>query len=127
MRSLWQLLALWIDSESKGITVGSQKISQRTFLSIVRHPSPKTKTASGKKSRKPRGFELQRGGYRTGSSSFPPQVDVTIVPFQTDQQGCSSLTDCCAVVKGRMPVDQLVELEQAQLLELVLELAVLIL
>jgi hypothetical protein len=49
---------------------------------------------------------------------------VTIVPFQTDQQGCSSLTDCCAVMKGRMPVDQLVELEQALLL--VLELAGLI-
>jgi hypothetical protein len=92
----------------------------------------KTKTASGKKSRKPRGSELERGGYRTGSSSFPPQVDVIIVPSQTDQQGCSSLTDCCAVVKGRRPVDQLVELEQAlllvelaeliQLLELKLEL-----
>ena len=78
----------------------------------------KTKTASGKKSRKPRGSELERGGYRTGSSSFPPQVDVTIVPFRTNQQGCSSLIDCCAVVKGRRPVDQLEELELALLLVL---------
>lgn len=77
----------------------------------------KTKTASGKNSRKPRGSELERGGYRTGSSSFPPQVDVTIVPFRTDQQGCSSLTDCCAVVKGRMPEDQQVELQLALLPE----------
>ncbi len=77
-----------------------------------------------KNSRKPRGSELERGGYRTGNSSFPPQVDVIIVPFQTDQQDCSSLTDCCAVVKGRMPVGQLAGLEQALLR--VLELAVLI-
>jgi len=49
---------------------------------------------------------------------------VITVPFQTDQQGCSSLTDCCAVVKGRRPVDQPVELVQALLL--VLELAGLI-
>ena len=46
------------------------------------------------------------------------------VPFQTDQQGCSSLTDCCAVVKGRRPVGQPAGLEQALLL--VLELAVLL-
>ena len=77
----------------------------------------KTKTASGKNSRKPRGSELERGGYRTGSSPFPPQVDVTIGPCQTGRPGCFSLTDCCAVVKGRMPADQLVELELALLPE----------
>ena len=40
-----------------------------------------------------------------------------IGPFQTSQPGCSSLTDCCAVVKGRKPEDQLVELELALLPE----------
>ena len=54
-----------------------------------------------------------------------PQVDVIIGPFQTGQPGCSSLTDCCAVVKGRMPEDQLVELELALLPEQVLAVAVL--
>ena len=106
-----------------------RRLSTQTNTKTTNLPplTAKTKTASGKNSRKPRGSELERGGYRTGSSSFPPQVDVTIVPFQTNQQGCSSLTDCCAVVKGRRPVGQLVELVQALLLVLVLELAVLIL
>ena len=96
-----------------------RRLSTQTNTTTTNLPrlTVKTKTASGKNSRKPRGSELERGGYRTGSSSFPPQVDVTIVPFQTGQPGCSSLTDCCAVVKGRMPVDQLVELEQALLPE----------
>ena len=48
---------------------------------------------------------------------MPPQIDVIIGPFQTSQPGCSSLTDWCAVVKGRKPEDQLVELEQALLPE----------
>ena len=90
--------------------------SCNNFTSVARW-GIKTKTASGKNSRKPRGSELERGGCRTGSNSFPPQVDVTIGPCQTGRPGCFSLTDCCAVVKGRMPEDQLVELEQALLLE----------
>ena len=85
----------------------------------------KTKAASGKNSRKPRSSELEQGGYRTVSSSFPPQVDVTIGPYQTGPPGCSSSTDCCAIVKGRMPEDQLVELELALLPEQELAVAVL--
>ena len=91
-------------------------MAQKTDTPLTQ-PGIKTKTASGKNSRKPRGSELEQGGYRTGSRSFPPQVDVIIGPCQTGRPGCSSLTDCCAVVKGRMPEDQLVELEQALLLE----------
>ena len=84
-------------------------------------PDAKTKTASGKNSRKPRGSELQQGGYRTGSSSFPPQVDAIIEPGRKDLPGCSSLTaSCCAVEKGRIPVVPLVELEQVLLPEQVL-------
>ena len=96
------------------------------FLRILNTSAPKRKRLPGRFSRKPRVSELERGGYGTGSSSFPPQVDVTIEPGQTGQPGCSSLTGYCAVVKGRMPVDQPVGLEQALVRRLV-ELAELLL
>ena len=84
-----------------------------------------TKTASERGcSRKLLVAELERGRARTGSSSFPPQVDLIIGPFRTNQPDRSCCLTACADEKGRKPVDQLEEqlLEQLQQLVLAAEL-----
>ena len=96
------------------------------------HPEPTvqfsqvpTKTASERGcSRKLLVSELERGRARTGSSSFPPQVDRIIGPFRTNQPDRSCCLTACAVEKGRKPVGQLEEqlLERLLLLVLAAEL-----
>lgn len=80
-----------------------------------------TESGSRNFSRKPQVLSSERGSARTGSSSFPPQVDVISVPFRTGQPGCSCSSPAdCAGEKGRTPGVQPEEPEPELLQQLVL-------
>ena len=113
-------VAFWRQHESL-----SPEMGQPSLARSVQFSKGQTKTASERGcSRKLLVSELERGRARTGSSSFPPQVDLIIGPFRTNQPDHSCCSTACAGEKGRKPVGQLEEqlLEQLQQLVLAAEL-----